>query len=176
MNPRVIDNNWLSSFKIIKLLKKEIFSELYLIQMQGGKQKYRILRKVKKIIFKDPQQGIEDYRFSLEELLQLGHPNIAKLYDYKEDQYNFYLVLYYCKGGRLFDQIELMSEMSENLAAEICRQLLSTIVYLHSKSYYYRNLSPDVLLLKSADKIADGDFNLKLINIDLQSALAVAQQ
>ena len=69
MNPRVIDNNWLSSFKIIKLLKKEIFSELYLIQMQGGKQKYRILRKVKKIIFKDPQQGIEDYRFSLEELL-----------------------------------------------------------------------------------------------------------
>ena len=56
--------------------------------------------------------------------------------------------------------------MTENLAAEICRQILSTIVYLHSKSHIYRNLSPDVLLLESDDNIVEG-FNLKLINIDL---------
>jgi hypothetical protein len=27
----------------------------------------------------------------------------------------------YCKGGKLFDKIEELSEMTENLAAEICR-------------------------------------------------------
>ncbi len=131
---------------------------------------------MRKVVFRDPTQGIEDYRFSLEDLLQLEHPNITQLYDYKEDEYNFYLVLEHCKGGRLFDKIENLSEMTENLAAEICRQILSTIVYLHSKSHIYRNLSPDVLLLESDENIADMSFNLKLINIDLQSALTFAKQ
>ncbi len=60
--------------------------------------------------------------------------------------------------------------MSENLAAEICRQLLSTIVYLHSKSYLYRNLRPEVLLLETDENIVEG-FNLKLVDMDIQSAL-----
>jgi len=55
--------------------------------------------------------------------------------------------------------------MTENLAAEIGRQILSTIVYLHSKSHIYRNMSPDVLLLESDDNISDYSFNLKLVNI-----------
>jgi len=29
MNPRILDANWLQTFEIQKLLKKEIFSELY---------------------------------------------------------------------------------------------------------------------------------------------------
>ena len=170
VNLRVVDSNWLNSFHIVKSLDKEIFSELYLIKMGNGQE--RVMRKVKKVVFKEPTQGIEDYRFFLEELLQLEHPNITQLYDYKEDQYNFYLVLEYCKGGTLFAKIADLSEMTENLAAEICRQILSTIVYLHSKSYLYRNLSPDVLLLEAGDtSIVDG-FNLKLVNIDLQSALS----
>lgn len=69
----------------MKLLSREIFSELYLIRMVGGNSDLRVLRKVKKVVFRDLSQGIEDYRFSLEELLQLEHPNITQLYDYKED-------------------------------------------------------------------------------------------
>ena len=53
--------------------------------MVGGNSDLRVLRKVKKVVFRDLSQGIEDYRFSLEELLQLEHPNITQLYDYKED-------------------------------------------------------------------------------------------
>lgn len=73
----------------------------------------------------------------------------------------------------MFSKIEELSEMTENLAAEICRQILSTIVYIHSKSHVYRNLNPDVLLLENDDNINEG-FNLKLVNIDLQDAMAAA--
>lgn len=56
--------------------------------------------------------------------------------------------------------------MTENLAAEICRQVLSSIVYIHSKSHVYRNLNPEVLLLETDENIVDG-FNLKLVNIEI---------
>jgi len=64
------------------------------------------LRKIKKVTFNKNQSGIEDFRFSLEELLVLDHPNIAQLYDYKEDLFNFYLMIEKCEGGKLFDKIE----------------------------------------------------------------------
>jgi hypothetical protein len=39
--------------------------------------KERVLRKIRKVVFKDNQQGAEDFRFSLEDFVQLEHPNIA---------------------------------------------------------------------------------------------------
>ena len=56
--------------------------------------------------------------------------------------------------------------MTENLAAEVCRQILSSMVYIHSKSHVYRNLNPDVLLLENDENIVDG-FNLKIVDIDV---------
>lgn len=53
-------------------------------------------------MFKESQTGIEDFRFSLEELLQLEHPNISQIYDYREDAYNYYIIIEECKGGKLF--------------------------------------------------------------------------
>ncbi|CDW71305.1 protein kinase domain containing protein [Stylonychia lemnae] len=176
VNPRYIDNTWLSSFKVLKVLEKEVFSELYLIKMSSPQSiagELRVMRKIRKVMFQETNSGIEDFRFSLEELLQLEHPNIAQIYDYKEDSYNFYVVIEYCQGGKLFRKIEELTEMTENLAAEICRQILSSIVYIHSKSYVYRNLNPDVLLLETDENIVDG-FNLKLVNLDLQCALSQA--
>ncbi|CDW87290.1 protein kinase domain containing protein [Stylonychia lemnae] len=174
MNPRILDPNWLQTFEIQKLQKKEIFSEVYEIKMLTGNKDKRLLRKIKKVVFNKNQSGIEDFRFSLEELLLLDHPNIAQLFDYKEDLFNFYLMIEFCEGGKLFDKIEQLEQISENLAAEICRQILSTIVYLHSKSQVYRNLSPEVLYLEVEEELKGESFNLKVIDMDLQQAHALS--
>jgi serine/threonine protein kinase len=65
--------------------------------------------------------------------------------------------------------------MTENLAADILRQILSAIVYLHSKNLIYRGLSMDVLLLESNDNITE-TLNLKLIDIDIQAALSTVNE
>jgi len=44
-----------------------------------------------------------------------------------------------------------MSEISENFIAEILRQILSVIVYLHQKNLIYGNLNPEVLLLEKTE-------------------------
>jgi hypothetical protein len=72
INPRLLDNGWLNSFKIVKYLKKEVFSDLFLIKMTSPgiiAGQLRVLRKLKKVIFRESNSGIEDFRFSLEELL-----------------------------------------------------------------------------------------------------------
>lgn len=33
INPRLVDNHWFSTFKVVKILKQEIFSDLFLIKM-----------------------------------------------------------------------------------------------------------------------------------------------
>lgn len=82
---------------------------------------FRILRKIKKSIFKDKEESLEDFRCTLEEVQVVEHPNITQVYDFKEDEHNFYLLEENCKGGKLFSKIENLTEMTENLAAEITR-------------------------------------------------------
>ena len=83
---------WLSTFTVVKLIKKETFGDLYLIKMKDNGE-LKILRKIKKVLFsKEPTEQIENFRYSLEEILSLDHPNITSITCHKEDEYNFYLV------------------------------------------------------------------------------------
>ena len=64
--------------------------------------------------------------------------------------------------------------MTEKFAAEITRQILSTIVYLHSKGFVYGNLNPSMIMLDGESSISDANLNLKLMDLDLQSAIAAS--
>lgn len=64
--------------------------------------------------------------------------------------------------------------MTEKLAAEIVRQLLSTMVYLHSKGFIYGNLSPKVVMLDPESSLPDGNINIKLVDLDIQSAISAS--
>ena len=44
----------------------------------------------------------------------------------------------YCSGGELFDRIKLMNNFSEKNAANYFKQLISAIVYCHSKKIVHR--------------------------------------
>lgn len=106
--PKLVDQDWMESFQILNLLKQEIFSELFLIRMvqSNGSAMPRVLRRIKKILFKDPISGIRDFRQKLEELLAVEHPNMTQLLDYREDMHSFFLIFETCNGSNLFDEME----------------------------------------------------------------------
>lgn len=59
-NPKLVDNHWFSTFRVAKILKQEIFSDLFLIKMQSPASvagKERSLRKIRKAIFKESPQS-----------------------------------------------------------------------------------------------------------------------
>ena len=46
-------------------------------------------------------------------LKDLDHPNILKMYEFFEDKKRYYIITDVCKGGELFDEISTRGNFSE---------------------------------------------------------------
>ncbi len=64
-------------------------------------------------------------------LKDLDHPNILKMYEFFEDEKRYYIVTDICKGGELFDEIVARGKFTENDTAMLMKQVLSCINYCH---------------------------------------------
>ena len=90
---------------------------------------------------------------------KLDHPNIVKIYEFHEDEFNLYLVMELCSGGELLDSIEKSGCMSESATAVYMKQILSALCYMHSLNIVHRDLKLENMLIEkpgsSQIKIAD---------------------
>lgn len=64
-------------------------------------------------------------------LRQLSHPSIMKIYEFYQDDQNYYIVSEFIKGGELFDRFEKQEKLSEREAANVMKQVLAAIKYCH---------------------------------------------
>lgn len=117
-----------------------------------------------KVIDKKALKGKED---SLENeirvLRRLDHPNVVKLLEAYESKSYVYLVMELVTGGELFDRIVEKGSYTEKDAADLIRQVLSAVAYMHSSGVVHRDLKPENLLYHSPDedsKIMISDFGL----------------
>jgi len=117
-----------------------------------------------KVIDKKALKGKED---SLENeirvLRRLHHPNIVELLEVHEDKTKVYLVMELVTGGELFDRIVEKGSYTEKDAADLIKQVLSAVAYMHSSGVVHRDLKPENLLYHSPDedsKIMISDFGL----------------
>ena len=74
----------------------------------------KIIRAVK-LIKKDSMSNDEEqnFKYEINILKELDHPNIIKLFEIFEDEKKYYLVTELCKGGELFDEIIKQVTFSE---------------------------------------------------------------
>ena len=84
-----------------------------------------------------------------------------QIYEFYDDNTNFYIVSELCKGGELFDMISEKGCFSEQEAGPIMKQLLSAITYCHQNHIVHRDLKPENILLE--DK-KDSEITIKLID------------
>ncbi|SBS80526.1 calcium-dependent protein kinase 1, putative [Plasmodium ovale] len=98
-------------------------------------------------------------------LKSLDHPNIIKLYDIFEDKKYFYLVTEFYEGGELFEQIINRHKFDECDAANIMKQILSGICYLHKHNIVHRDIKPENILLENKNSL----LNIKIVDFGLSS-------
>jgi len=112
-------------------------------------------------ILKKSEQDEEKLFLEVNILSKLSHPNIMQIYEFYDDNTNFYIVSELCKGGELFDMISEKGCFSEQEACPIMKQLLSAITYCHQNHIVHRDLKPENILLE--DK-KDSEITIKLID------------
>lgn len=96
----------------------------------------------------------------VEMLMETDHPNILKLFHLYEDPRNYIMVTEYCSGGELFDRIQKAVNFSEKMVAELMKQILGAVTYLHERHIVHRDLKVENLLFENTN----ADANLKLID------------
>jgi len=108
-----------------------------------------------------PKEVVEE-RLSLKFLLReatvhksISHSRIVQLYDFLEDEKNYYLVLEWIAGGNLFSYIRKRRGLPERTAWKFFSQTCTAIKHLHDNGFIHRDIKPENILL-------DGNNNLKL--------------
>ncbi|XP_068682091.1 calcium/calmodulin-dependent protein kinase type II subunit alpha-like [Montipora foliosa] len=77
------------------------------------------------------------------------HENIVRLYASFTTGAYMYFVLEYVEGGSLFNHMLQRQKYSEKDAANIVKQVLDALVYLHKMRIVHRDVKPDNILLKN---------------------------
>lgn len=92
---------------------------------------------------------------------RLKHPAILELYTFFEDAHYVYLVLELAHNGELAKHFKLGTRgLSETAAADIFKQVLSGVLYLHTHNIIHRDLSMNNLLLTKDLNVKIADFGL----------------
>jgi len=150
-------------YRIGKMLGSGAFGEVRVCvhRDSGAQRAVKVLRKShmdddeKRMLFNE-----------INNLKDLDHPNILKMFEFFEDEKRYYIVTDICKGGELFDEIVARGKFTENDAAVLMKQVLSCINYCHSNKIVHRDLKPENILLeqnKEFDQIKIIDFGTSLV-------------
>jgi len=100
-------------------------------------------------------------------LRELDHPNIVKYYETYEDDFYIHIVMEYLQGEDLFKVItnRKYNNYTEKDAADIIKQILKAVLFIHNKKIVHRDIKPENILFG-----VSGDYtSLKLIDFGLST-------
>jgi calcium-dependent protein kinase len=163
-----------SRYRVIRELGSGQFGKVYLAEHRNTHER-RAVKEIEKN--RAEKLGGSQSRFisEVEIISRLDHPNIIKLYEMFEDTKRYYLVSELCTGGELFDYVTSKGHLSEVLAADIMRQVLSAVNYCHRNHIVHRDLKPENLLLDTPPRESQ-PLNIKVIDFGTSCLLAPNQK
>ena len=156
-----IDSRMEDNYKILSELGRGGFGSVFKVQHYKTQTIYAM--KVVRKINKNYQEGNQTFLQEIEILITLEHPNIIKIYEYYEDEINYYLITEYISGGELFDYIERDTAFTESKAKKIIKQILQALNYLHFNNLVHRDIKSENILVEYSYTEHD-DVNIKIID------------
>ena len=139
-----------NDYKLLKILKKNDISTVYLATRDNTSFKYA----VKRInLSKINEEKIKDLENDCNFYLNFNSKFVLKLYNaYQGDDDDFNIITEYCDGGFLSDFLyqtkkEKKTLIKEELIWKIFIQISLGLHEIHSKNIIHRNLKPETILL-----------------------------
>ena len=102
----------------------------------------------------------EQMNREIEIMYLLNHPHCLRLKNHFEDDENFYLIMPLATKGQLYKILRKTQKFDERTTAQILRETISALQYLHSFNppIIHRDIKPENLLLNENGRILLADY------------------
>lgn len=92
------------------------------------------------------QEYMQLYGREIAVIKRVDHPNIVRTYDLFETDKKIHIVMEYMRGGMLFEAIEDGIDFPEVDVAQLLREVLHGMMYLHKLGVVHRDIKPENVL------------------------------
>ena len=123
-----------------------------------------------KVISKSAKTGKQPIETEILLLKRLKHPFITKIFEFAEDENNYYIVMEYAEGGNLLQHVNLHGPMNTEQLRKLILQLSSVLDYIenYAGSIVHRDIKTENILLDKYNNIRLADFGLAAESSGLQ--------
>ena len=106
------------------------------------------------------QKLVDQMNREIEIMYILNNPHCLRLKNHFEDDNNFYLVMPLATKGQLYRILRKFKRFDERTAAQILRETISALQYLHSfhPPIIHRDIKPENLLLNEGGRVLLADY------------------
>ena len=114
------------------------------------------------------QKLVPQMNREIEIMYILNNPHCLRLKNHFEDDNNFYLVMPLASKGQLYRVLKKFRKFDERTAAQILRETISALQYLHSfkPPIIHRDIKPENLLLNEGGRILLADYGWSNFNME----------
>ena len=148
------DTDALEDYEKIKRIGKGSYSSVYKV-----KNKNTNLIRAMKIIPKNFQKDNKEILREINILKNLDHPNVMKIYEFLEDEHNYYLIQEFCDEGDLETALDNKKIYCEFLVKFIMYQVFLAINYLHANNIVHQDIKKKNISIIKFDEEYEKDNN-----------------
>ena len=114
------------------------------------------------------QKLVPQMNREIEIMYILNNPHCLRLKNHFEDDNNFYLVMPLASKGQLYRVLKKFRKFDERTAAQILRETISALQYLHSfkPPIIHRDIKPKNLLLNEGGRVLLADYGWSNFNVE----------
>ena len=155
-----LDKDSLDNYEKSSLLGKGSFSSVYKVRNKNTN-----LFRAMKIIQKNFQKDNEEILREINILKNLDHPNVMKIYEFLEDDKNYYLIQEFCDEGDLETALDNKKIYCEFLVRFIMYQVFLAINYLHTNNIVHQDIKKrNISIIKLVEEKENENKKLKTKN------------
>ena len=167
----------INDLKMIKLLGKGSFGEVYLSKKISDNNKYYAVKKIDSNSNNDKLKKYLDYEIKI--MKMLNHPNIVKLEEEIKYQNSIYIIMEYINGGSLLEQVrkyknKYQKGFPEEIVQYLMKQIISALIHIHDNNIIHRDLKLENIMVhfdSEKDKEESNMMKAKIKIIDFGFAI-----
>lgn len=160
--------------KILFHIAEGSFARVYRGRKQPGNQSVAI--KVLRRRFTSDPASVARFNQEAEAGLKLVHPNIVQIYDFGEEDKNYYMTMEYVEGSNLRDFLKLRTRIGAEDALPLMIGLAAGLNYSISQGVTHRDIKGTNILIGSRGVAKLVDFGLATLRNEASNAAAAHGQ